>query len=145
MINTRFRFFMVVFFRMDNILYARESYVIIGKAMKVHSILKKGFKEVVYKDALELEFKEDGIPYEREKCFNICYEGKILKHSFQSDFFVFGSIIVEIKASRELPYDDFNQTHNYLRAAGVNLGLLINFGKNSLEYKRIICTVYNSR
>jgi GxxExxY protein len=129
---------------MDNILFARESYVIIGKAMKVHSILKRGFKEIVYKDAMELEFKAEGIPYVREKCFDILYEGKILKHSFKADFLLFGSIIVEIKSSRELPYDDFKQTLNYLRAAGVTLGLLINFGKNSLEYKRIICTAHNS-
>lgn len=66
--------------------------------MKVHKILGKGFKEIVYKDAMELEFIKAGIPYEREKPFDVHYEEHILKHKFDADFYVFDKIISEIKA-----------------------------------------------
>jgi len=109
--------------------------------MKVHNKLGKGFKEIVYKDALEAEFKKDqGIPYEREKPFKINYEDVILPHTFNADFFPFDSIILEVKAVSKIPYDSFKQTINYLKASQVKLGVLINFGADRLEFERIICT-----
>lgn len=108
--------------------------------MKVHTKLGRGFKEIVYKDALEIEFKKNDIPYEREKSFKIQYEDEILKHYFNADFIVFDSIILEIKASVQFHMDNFSQTLNYLKASQVKLGILINFGESKLNFKRVICT-----
>jgi GxxExxY protein len=108
--------------------------------MKVHSKLGRGFKEIVYKDALEIEFINNRITYEREKPFKIEYENEILRHRFDADFFVFNSIILEIKASQQFHPDNFNQTLNYLKASQVKLGILINFGESRLNFKRVICT-----
>ena len=109
--------------------------------MKVHAKLGKGFKEIVYKDAIEVEFKKDAtIPYEREKSFNIVYEDVILPHIFNADFYTFNAIILEVKAVSQIPTDSFKQTINYLKTSQVKLGILINFGADKLEFQRIICT-----
>jgi len=124
----------------QDLLFKDECYQIIGICMKIHSILGKGFKEIVYKDAMEVEFKKANILYEREKRFNIQYEDVILAHKFDGDFLVFESIILEVKASYELRADNFKQTLNFLKSAQVKLGLLINFGEDKLNFKRIICS-----
>lgn len=122
------------------LLYREESYQLIGICMKIHTRLGKGFKEVVYKDALEVEMRSKGnIPYEREKSFCIEYKGVILPHRFIADYIVFDSIILEIKAASQIHTDNFRQTLNYLRASQVKLGLVINFGADKLEFQRIIC------
>src|SRR5688572_30820168 len=108
--------------------------------MKVHSKPGRGFKEVVYKDALEIEFIKNAIPYQREKPFKIIYEGNVLRHEFDADFFVYNSIIVEIKATYQFHPDNFKQTLNYLKASQVKLGILINFGEDQLKFKRIVCS-----
>jgi GxxExxY protein len=94
----------------------------------------------VYKDALEIEFRRNNIPYEREKSFKVEYENETLRHGFDADFFVFNSIIVEVKAAYQLHYDNFQQTLNYLKSAEVKLGILINFGEPKLNFKRVICS-----
>jgi GxxExxY protein len=124
----------------EDLLFKEECYKIVGLSMKVHSTLGKGFKEVVYRDALEIEFKNNQIPYEREKPFNIQYEGVVLAHRFDADFLVYNSIIVEVKAAIHFHYDNFKQTLNYLKASQVKLGIVINFGEDKLNFKRIICT-----
>jgi|SRR6266498_3318010 len=73
----------------EDLLFKEECYKIIGICMKIHTTLGKGFKEVIYKDAMEIEFKNADIPYEREKQFNIQYEGIMLPHRFDADFLVF--------------------------------------------------------
>ena len=103
--------------------------------MKIHTKLGKGFKEIVYKDALELEFIDQQIAYEREKSFSIIYQGAILPHRFVADFLVFGSIILEIKSTPHFHLDNFGQTLNYLRASQIKLGILINFGEDKLNFK----------
>jgi len=109
--------------------------------MKVHAKLGKGFKEIVYKDALEIEIKKDkAIHYQREKPFDILYEGIILPHKFNADFYMFNTIILEVKAVSQIPYESFKQTLNYLKASQVKLGILVSFGSDKLEFKRIICT-----
>jgi len=109
--------------------------------MKIHKILGKGFKEIVYKDAMEVEFIKNNILYEREKPFNVYYEETLLKHKFVADFFIFGKIMVEVKATTFIHADNFRQTLNYLKASKeVKLGILINFGKDQLEFKRVILT-----
>ncbi len=115
------------------------SYNIIGACMKVHNFLGHGFLEVVYKDAMQIEFAKSEINYLREKEFAINYKGIILPHHFFADFFVNEKIIVEVKATKEgISNDYIAQTLNYLKVSNCGLGLIINFGKSSLEYKRLV-------
>ena len=123
---------------MSDIIYKEESYAIIGLCMEVHNKLGHGFSEIVYKDALEIEFKENEIFYEREREFPIHYKGQILKHSFFADLVVFDSIILEVKCVKSLLDEHVSQVINYLRASDKKLGLLINFGRDKLEYKRLV-------
>lgn len=124
---------------MEDILYKKEVYEIVGLCMEVHNYLGHGFLEIVYKDALEIEFKDNLVIYEREKEFTINYKQHILPRKFYSDFFVMDKIIIEIKSTKEgLSNDYITQTLNYLKVSGCKLGLIVNFGKSLLEYKRLI-------
>jgi len=138
MLRWRIDYFVV---RMTDLIFKEECYKIVGFCMKIHTRLGKGFKEIVYRDALEIEFKKDkSIWYEREKTFNIFYEEIILPHKFNADFFLFRSIILKVKAVTHVPTDAFRQTINYLKASQVKLGILVNFGADKLEFHRVICT-----
>lgn len=120
-------------------LYLREeSYKIIGICMEVHKILGKGHSEKVYGDALEYEFQKNKIPYNRELRYNIAYKDIILPSYYFADFVIFNEIILELKAITALTTSEIKQTLNYLAASKNKLGLLINFGEDSLKYKRII-------
>jgi GxxExxY protein len=120
-------------------LYLREeSYKIIGICMEVHKILGKGHSEKVYGDALEYEFQRNEIPYNRELRYNIVYKEIILPSYYFADFVVFDEIILELKAIATLTTSEIKQTLNYLAASKNKLGLLVNFGEDSLKYKRII-------
>lgn len=123
---------------MDEIYLKEESYKIIGLCMEVHRILGKGHSEVVYKDALEYEFKINSIPFEREKIYEIEYKDIILPRKYVADFVVYNEIIFEVKAISQLTNSDIRQTLNYLASSKNKLGLLSNFGEDSLKYKRII-------
>ena len=123
---------------MAEILFKEESYKIIGACFEVHTILGHGFKEAVYKDALELELIRLKIPFAREKAFTIIYKEQPLKHFFIADFVVFGTIILEIKTGNYIGEPYIKQTLNYLKASGMRLGIVINFGKPSLESQRLI-------
>ncbi|MBA7556331.1 hypothetical protein ES705_49033 [subsurface metagenome] len=123
---------------MTKILYKEESYQIIGKCMEVHNNLGPGFLEIVYKDALEFEFRNANIPYEREKKYVVNYKGKALPHKFFADFVVFDKIILETKGISGIPEEHIAQTINYLKVSGNKLGLIVNFGELSLNYKRIV-------
>lgn len=106
--------------------------------MEVHKILGKGHSEIIYGDALEYEFRKNEIPFEREKKYNIIYKDIVLPHHYFSDFVIFEEIILEIKAIQALSSSEIKQTLNYLAASKNKIGLLINFGEDSLKYKRII-------
>lgn len=123
----------------DELLFKEECYRIIGLCMKIHSMLGQGFKEIIYKEALEVELKRENIPYEREKSFKVLYDGVILNRRFDVDFMVFDSIVLEIKAASIIHYENFRQTLNYLKASQIKLGILINFGASRLEFRRIVC------
>lgn len=123
---------------MDDLYLKEEAYKIIGICMEVHTILGKGHSEIIYGDALEYEFKKNKIPYNREVKFNITYKEIILPHHYFSDFVIFDEIILEIKAIQQLSSSEIKQTLNYLAASKNKLGLLVNFGEDSLKYKRII-------
>jgi GxxExxY protein len=113
-----------------------ETYKIIGICMEVHRTLGPGLLEIIYKDALEIEFKENNIPFEREKEFKINYKGKILPHNFYADFIVNEDIILEVKAVKEFSNEHIAQIINYLKLANSEIGLMVNFQTKSLEYKR---------
>jgi GxxExxY protein len=123
---------------MDDLYLKEEVYKIVGICMEVHTILGKGHSEIIYGDALEYEFKKNKIPYNREMKFNITYKEIILPHHYFSDFVLFDEIILEIKAIQQLSSGEIKQTLNYLAASKNKLGLLVNFGEDSLKYKRII-------
>ncbi len=106
--------------------------------MEVHKILGRGHSEIIYGDALEYEFRKSAIPFEREKKFDIAYKEIILPHYYFSDFVLYDKIILEIKAIQQLSSNEIKQTLNYLAASKNKIGLLINFGENSLKYKRVI-------
>jgi GxxExxY protein len=102
----------------QKLIYAEESYQIIGACMEVHKVLGCGFLEPVYQEALENEFKIKNIQYEREKMLKIYYKNIELNKKYYADFICFGSIILEIKAlSRILPAHEA-QLINYLKATG---------------------------
>ena len=122
---------------MPDLIYKKESYKIIGLCIDVYNELGKGFLEVVYKDALEIEFQKNEIPYEREKEYLINYKGVVLSHNFYADFVVYDKIILEVKASKEIIDKYLKQTLNYLAVSKIKLALVINFGEDSLKYKRI--------
>lgn len=124
----------------DRILFKEESYKIIGAAMEVHKVLGCGFTEPVYQEALELEFQLRNIPYVREKKFQITNKGRLLDKDFRPDFVCYDEIIVELKAVSDFTDEHYAQVYNYLKACEMDLGLLINLGKKSLEHKRIPCT-----
>ena len=105
--------------------------------MEVHKVLGCGFIEVVYQEALEEEFKKRGIPYEREKELTVDYKGKLLSKTFRADFICYDKIILELKAVKEFTDEHYAQIYNYLRASGMELGILINFGLASIEFERV--------
>ncbi|ASS50936.1 MAG: NADH:ubiquinone oxidoreductase [Candidatus Fluviicola riflensis] len=123
---------------MKTLIYKEEAYEIIGLCMEVHKELGPGFSEIVYKDALEHELKLRGINFEREREFQVYYKGIILPHKFYADFLVDETIILEVKTVSSLQKEHLEQTINYLCVSGLNLGLLVNFRSNSLEYKRLV-------
>lgn len=110
---------------------------IIGAAMEVHSQLGSGFLESVYEEAMIAELGLKGISYERQKMLDVFYKEMKVKQ-FICDFLVNGAVIVELKAIKTLTDIETAQVLNYLKATGLRLGLLLNFGAKSLEYKRII-------
>ena len=123
---------------MANIFFKEESYKIGGAIFAVHQALGCGFLERVYQDALEIEFKDRHIPYEREKQIQIMYKGKQLGEPYRADFVCYGKIIVELKAVDELCGIHRSQVVNYLKDTGFKLGLLVNFGEEFANVERIV-------
>jgi GxxExxY protein len=123
---------------MNSLLYETETYAIIGTAMNVHNELGAGFLEAVYQESLEYEFALRNIPARREIPLQIYYKDRLLSKYYIADFICFEKIIVETKTVSHLLDEHKAQMINYLKATKFQLGLLINFGKQKLEYKRII-------
>ncbi len=116
-------------------IYPKESSILLGLAMQLHRELGCGFKEKVYQDAFEVLLRENNIPYEREKRLTITYHGVVLEHDFYYDFFCFDKIGIEIKAFKDIIGEFEAQIINYLHVGNHQLGLLLNFGSKSLQYK----------
>src|SRR4051812_43654662 len=117
-----------------------QTYAIIGACMAVHCGLGAGFLETVYQEALAIEFTHRNIPFVREKPLVIRYRDQPLGSRYDADFYCFDSVILELKALRELTPQHHAQVLNYLKATNCERGLLVNFGSPRLEYKRVILT-----
>jgi GxxExxY protein len=123
---------------MVQLLFKDESYKIIGICMEIHQILGMGLKEINYKDAMEMEFIEHKIPYEREKKFVVKYKGKVLRNPYSADFMVYDSIILEVKSVAAIIDSHVSQALSYLSVSQQKLGMVINYGEKSLVWKRIV-------
>ena len=123
---------------MTELIYKEEFYKIIGICMEVHRLLGRGFLEIIYKDALEYECKKNNIPFQREKEYKIPYKEIILQHMYYADFLLFDKIILEVKAINGIIDEFIKQTLNYLSASNNKLGIIVNFGEDSLKYKRLV-------
>jgi GxxExxY protein len=122
---------------MTDLLFKDEAYAVVGAAMEVYNQLGPGFLEAVYQEALEIELAERGIPFVSQKELRILYKGQPLKRTYISDLTCYEKIIVELKAIDRLTGKDMAQLLNYLKATGLRLGLLINFGNSEkLEWER---------
>jgi GxxExxY protein len=117
-----------------------ESYAIIGAAMVVHGELRNGFLEVVYQDALAVEFTQRGIPFAREVPLPIFYKGGKLPSTYKADFVCYENVLVETKALARLTTTEEAQVLNYLKITRYSLALLLNFGAKSLEHRRLVLT-----
>lgn len=115
-----------------------ETETIIRIGIEIHRQLGHGFLEIVYKDALEYEFRSRDIFYEREKEYVIPYKDIILPHLFYADFVVLEKIILEVKAKESIADEDMAQIINYLKCSGCKVGLILNFGKVKLDIKRVV-------
>lgn len=122
-----------------DLLYKEESYAVIGACFEVYNDKGCGFLEAVYQECLELELGFRGIPHQPQAELALTYKGRPLKTRYYPDFLCFGTIVVEIKAASELDHAHRAQLHNYLKATGLRLGLLVNFGSpGKLQSERII-------
>ena len=116
-----------------------ETYRILGACFEVYNEMGCGFLEPVYQECLELEFRSQEIPFESQKTLSISYKGNELLKRYQPDFICYGSVVVEIKAVSLSTSEHRAQLLNYLHAANLDVGLLVNFGHfPKLEYERFL-------
>ncbi len=120
------------------ITYKELSYKIIGAAIEVHKELGTGFLESVYDEVFGIELKRIGLDFEYQKELLIFYKGKRLEKEFRVDYLIENVILVENKATKGITEIDEAQMHNYLKTTGLKLGIIINYGLPSLEYKRVV-------
>ncbi len=124
---------------MSKIIHREESYKVMGACFEVYKEKGCGFLEAVFQECLELEMGDQAIPFESEPRLNLRYKGRQLKQTYQADFVCFGKIILEIKAVSSQTDEHRAQVHNYLRATGLRVGLLVNFGHYpKVEWERIV-------
>lgn len=127
---------------MADIVYPDESYAIMGACFEVHNQLGPGFVEPAYQEALEIELALRGLPFVPQTELQIEYKGRQLEQTYKPDFICFEKIILEIKSVSDLNDTFRAQVHNYLKATGFQLGLLVNFSSHPrLEYERFVRTV----
>ena len=122
----------------DNLLHAEETFQIRGAIFEVHRTLGCGFLEAVYQEALALEFTSRGIPFVGLRPLELRYKDQPLRQRYTPDFICFDKIIVELKAVRELAPEHRAQLVHYLKATGLKVGLLVNFGSLSAKIERVV-------
>ncbi len=113
---------------MNELIYREESYRIMGACFEVYKEKGCGFLEAVYQECLEMELADQGIPFVAHPNLNLTYKKRPLKQTYTPDFICSEKIVVEIKAVSALTDEHRAQVHNYLKATGHRLGLLVNFG-----------------
>jgi GxxExxY protein len=124
---------------MKEVVYAEESYKIVGACFEVYREKGCGFLEAVFHECLELELDLQQIPFASQKPLRLEYKGRKLKQSYVADFVCFDKLLIEIKAVSRLADEHRAQVLNYLTATGYRLGLLVNFGHHpKLEWERIV-------
>ena len=122
-----------------NIIHKLESFEIMGACFEVYKEKRNGFLESVYQECLEIELAGREIPFRAQPEFSLAYKGRQLKSRFKPDFICYDKIVIELKAASSLTDEHRAQVQNYLRATGMKLGLLVNFGHYpKLEYERIV-------
>ena len=122
---------------MAEIVFKELSFAIVGAAIEVHKILGVAFLEAVYQRALAYEFALRNVPFEEQKPLPVHYKGQLVGE-YRADFVVAGKIIVEFKAASSITDEHMSQALNYLAATGYRLAIIINFGAESLQHKRIV-------
>lgn len=124
---------------MAELLLKDELYAIVGAAIDVYNELGSGFLEAVYQEAMELELGWRKIPFESQKALCINYKGRCLNKTYCADVICFGSVLVELKAMNAISGREESQMLNYLKATGLRVGVIINFGDpGRLDWKRMI-------
>ena len=124
---------------MGNLLYEQETYSIRKAIFEVYQEMGCGFLEAVYQECLEKEFTKSSIPLISQQELKLCYKGDPLRQVYKPDFICYDKIIIEIKAVKELSDEHRAQVMNYLKATGIKLGLLVNFGHYpKVEIERFI-------
>jgi GxxExxY protein len=123
---------------MSDLLYKQEVFQLVGLCMEIHRELGKGHDEAIYKDALVVELNRARIPFTREQRYEVTYKEVVLPHFYYADFVVWEKILFEAKACECLTDAHIKQVLNYLAASKLQLGLLVNFGADSLEWKRVV-------
>ena len=125
----------------DDLLFKNEVYQLVGAGMDVYNELNSGYHEPIYQEAYEKELGFRAIPFVPQKCLTIRYKGEPLQKTYQPDIVAFDAIIVELKVLDRLAGREEAQIINYLKASGLQVGLLLNFGaRDKLEWKRLVYT-----
>lgn len=121
------------------LIYAEDSYKILGACFEVYKTMGCGFLEAIYQECLEIEFELQGIPFSSQQDLALTYKGRALRQRYRPDFCIDNRIIIELKACAGLTNEHRSQLHNYLHATKHKLGLLVNFGHHPLlEHERIV-------
>jgi GxxExxY protein len=124
---------------MGDIVYKEESFAIMGACFNVYNDKGNGFLEPVYQDCMEIELDFLNIPYEPQPRLDLFYRDTKLKHFYVPDFICYGKIVLELKAVEKITREHEAQVFNYLKATGMKMGIIVNFGHNpDLQYKRIV-------
>jgi GxxExxY protein len=121
-----------------------QTYAIIGAAIEVHRTLGSGFLEAVYHEALAIELAARSVPFKTQVQLALIYKGRVLACHYRADFVCYERVIVEIKALNQISGTEEAQLLNYLKATKLPIGLLINFGATSLQYRRRILTTQSA-
>ena len=124
-----------------NLLFKQEVFRIIGGCFAVYNDKGHGFVEPVYQDCVEIELAHLGIPFDPQRELSLSYRGQALRHTYIPDLVCYNMIIVELKAVKEITDEHRAQVLNYLKATGMQIGVLVNFGHHpDLQWERIILT-----
>ena len=122
----------------DEFLYKELTYKIIGIAMEIHREMKSGYQEAVYEEIMCKELKKAKISFENQVKLDIYYKGEKLRKKYQADFIIDKKVLVELKGISRITDIERAQVINYLKATGIKIGLIINFGAKSIEWERVV-------